>query len=152
MSPITPGEILPHFDVRAASVGGKLALLIFSYLRYVRYKLDICLKYAWVMLEVSPSYICLLPSLQHIWINDHPQHFFVQGNPVWSLTFPCQVQAPTEFEFGLSFEVEIKIEVNANSAPNLVGVGAGVEVIGPEEMPILVWVRRKRPPTRMGST
>ena len=29
MSPITPGEILPHFDVRAASVGGKLAILIF---------------------------------------------------------------------------------------------------------------------------
>ena len=25
-------------------------------------------------------------------------------------------------------------------------------VIGPEEMPILVWVRRKGPPTKMGST
>ena len=25
-------------------------------------------------------------------------------------------------------------------------------VIGPEEMPILVWGRRKRPPTKMGST
>ena len=26
------------------------------------------------------------------------------------------------------------------------------KVIGPEEMPILVWVRRKCPPTKMGST
>ena len=26
------------------------------------------------------------------------------------------------------------------------------KVIGPEEMPILVWGRRKRPPTKMGST
>ena len=27
-----------------------------------------------------------------------------------------------------------------------------VKVIGPEEMPILIWGRRKRPPTKMGST
>ena len=27
-----------------------------------------------------------------------------------------------------------------------------IKVIGPEEMPILVWGRRKRPPTKMGST
>ena len=48
------------------------------------------------------------------------------------------VQAPTEFEMGLSFAnilflgvggwVGVEIEVNANSAPNLVGVGAGAEL------------------------
>ena len=27
-----------------------------------------------------------------------------------------------------------------------------IKVIGPEEMPILVWGQRKRPPTKMGST
>ena len=27
-----------------------------------------------------------------------------------------------------------------------------IKVIGPEEMPILVWGRRKRPPTKMEST
>ena len=27
-----------------------------------------------------------------------------------------------------------------------------VQLIGPEEIPILVWGRRKRPPTKMGST
>ena len=27
-----------------------------------------------------------------------------------------------------------------------------IKVIGPEEMPILVWGRRKRPPTKLGST
>ena len=33
-----------------------------------------------------------------------------------------------------------------------VGAECGNKVIGPEEMPILVWGRRKRPPTKMGST
>ena len=47
------------------------------------------------------------------------------------------LQAPTEFELGLSFAgilillflwVGVEIEVNANSAPNLVAVGAGAEL------------------------
>ena len=33
-----------------------------------------------------------------------------------------------------------------------VGAECGNKVIGPEEMPILVWGRRKRPPTKMVST
>ena len=33
-----------------------------------------------------------------------------------------------------------------------VGAECGNKVIGPEEMPILVLGRRKRPPTKMGST
>ena len=32
------------------------------------------------------------------------------------------------------------------------GVSSQSPVIGPEEMPILVWGRRKRPQTKMGST
>ena len=32
------------------------------------------------------------------------------------------------------------------------GFDNNIKVIGPEEMPILVWGRRKRPTTKMGST
>ena len=39
----------------------------------------------------------------------------------------------------------VEVEVEAELGKNL-------EVIGPEEMPNLVWGRRKRPPTKMGST
>ena len=42
--------------------------------------------------------------------------------------------SPAKLELGLSLAIMIR------------------SVIGPEEMPILVWGWRKRPPTKMGST
>ena len=71
----------------------------------------------------------------------------------------CQQQQPImDFENGVIVKIYMsKVDpISVWGRLCLAGVRAGAElgnkVIGSEEMPILVWGRRKRPPTKMGST
>ena len=49
----------------------------------------------------------------------------------------------------MAIKVTIKVAIKATIK---VAIKITIKVIGPEEMPILVWGWRKRPQTKMGST
>ena len=54
-----------------------------------------------------------------------------------------------QLNFLLSINLRIPLE---GGVVAMAGRGRLAMVIGPEEMPTLVWGRRKHPPTKMGST